>query len=213
MKDKDYILSLIDEGEHLHQDFKYQISDARKIARSISAFANATGGHLLIGVKDNGTVAGVKSDEEIYMIEQAAQMYCQPEKKVMFTIYKVEGKTVVKADIAEAADKPVKAVDDAGQWKAYYRVADENILASSLHVKMLSHDTDGDNAPSLINFTQREQTLIDYLANHGGITVTGLTRLLHCSRSSAEQLALNLHDMGIIDINYHAGTALLVSRE
>ena len=32
--------NLILEGEHEHQDFKYQISDARKIARSISAFAN-----------------------------------------------------------------------------------------------------------------------------------------------------------------------------
>lgn len=76
MKTKDYILQLIDEGEHEHQDFKYQISDAKKIARSISAFANNSGGRLLVGVKDNGHIAGVKSDEEIYMIEQAATMYC-----------------------------------------------------------------------------------------------------------------------------------------
>ncbi|MDY5609301.1 MAG: putative DNA binding domain-containing protein, partial [Sodaliphilus sp.] len=53
MKTKDYILQLIDEGEHEHQDFKYQISDAKKIARSISAFANNSGGRLLVGVKDN----------------------------------------------------------------------------------------------------------------------------------------------------------------
>ena len=65
MKQKDYILSLIEEGEHEHQDFKYQISDARKIARSISAFAKNDGGHLLVGVKDNGHIAGVSSDEEI----------------------------------------------------------------------------------------------------------------------------------------------------
>lgn len=213
MKGKDYILSLIEQGEHEHQDFKYQISDARKIARSISAFANNTGGHLLIGVKDNGVVAGVKSDEEIYMIEQAAQMYCQPEQKVLFKLFKVEGKTVVKADIAEADVKPVKAPDDSGNWKAYYRVADENIVASSLHVKMLKSDCDVDNAPSIINFTQREQTLIDYLSQHGGITVTGVTRLLHCSRASAEQLALSLHDMGILDIIYHNGAALLVGSD
>ena len=52
----------------MHQDFKYQITDARKIARSISAFANNSGGHLLVGVKDNGSIVGVSSDEEIYMI-------------------------------------------------------------------------------------------------------------------------------------------------
>ena len=39
LKTKDYILQLIDEGEHEHQDFKYQISDAKKIARSTAYFA------------------------------------------------------------------------------------------------------------------------------------------------------------------------------
>lgn len=40
IKGKFYIASLIEEGEHEHQDFKFAISDARKIARSLSAFAN-----------------------------------------------------------------------------------------------------------------------------------------------------------------------------
>lgn len=81
-KSRHYIQDLIEEGEHEHQDFKFQISDARKIARSISAFANNSGGHLLVGVKDNGKIAGVRSDEEIYMIEQAAEMYCRPAQRV-----------------------------------------------------------------------------------------------------------------------------------
>ena len=63
----DYIQRLISEGEHVHQDFKFEISDARKIAKSISAFANTEGGRLLVGVKDNGKIAGVRSEEEIYM--------------------------------------------------------------------------------------------------------------------------------------------------
>ena len=49
-----YIKSLISEGENLYQDFKYTINDSRKIAKSLSAFANTKGGRLLIGVKDNG---------------------------------------------------------------------------------------------------------------------------------------------------------------
>lgn len=40
----DYICKLIAEGEHQQQDFKFEISDARKIARSISAFSNTEGG-------------------------------------------------------------------------------------------------------------------------------------------------------------------------
>ena len=66
--EKDYIHRLIAEGEHIHQDFKFAISDARKIARSLSAFANTEGGRLLVGVKDNGAIAGGRSEEGIYMI-------------------------------------------------------------------------------------------------------------------------------------------------
>ena len=76
--DTQYIQKLASEGEHEHQDFKFEISDARKIARSLSAFANTGGGRLLVGIKDNGKIAGVRSEEEIYMIEAAASMYCQP---------------------------------------------------------------------------------------------------------------------------------------
>jgi predicted HTH transcriptional regulator len=75
---KSHIRRLIEQGEHQCLDFKFEISDARKIARSISAFANSNGGVLLIGVKDNGKIAGAQSEEEIYMAEAAAQMYCKP---------------------------------------------------------------------------------------------------------------------------------------
>ena len=79
LTDTDYIHALIAEGEHQQQDFKFEISDARKIAKTLSAFANTNGGRLLIGVKDNGKIAGVRSEEEKYMIEAAAQLYCVPE--------------------------------------------------------------------------------------------------------------------------------------
>ena len=63
---KDFLLELIEEGEHEHQDFKFAITDSKKISRSIAAFANNDGGRLLIGVKDNGSIAGMKGDEEYY---------------------------------------------------------------------------------------------------------------------------------------------------
>ena len=61
LTDTEYIHALIAEGEHQQQDFKFEISDARKIAKTLSAFANTDGGKLLIGVKDNGKIAGVRS--------------------------------------------------------------------------------------------------------------------------------------------------------
>ena len=206
-----YIQDLIAEGEHEHQDFKYQITDARKIARSIAAFANNSGGHLLIGVKDNGNIAGVRSDEEIYMIETAAQMYCRPEQRVSFKVYNINGKSVVKADIVEATEKPVEAPDDNGVWHVYYRVADENVLASRLHERILQNSVDkGAQDEDTITYSEREQVLLDYLRIHGGITLEGYMRLAHISEESAMQTVVTLHGMGVVTLQYHDGQCLIV---
>ena len=212
-KKSHYIQDLILEGEHEHQDFKYQITDARKIARSIAAFANNSGGHLLIGVKDNGNIAGVSSDEEIYMIEMAAQRYCRPEQQVAFKVFRINGKSVVKADIAEAQEKPVEAQDDNGVWHVYYRVADENVLASRLHERILSQETEVEetHTSGTISYSEREQVLLSYLRDHGGITLDGYMKLAHISEESATRIVVALHGMGVLDLQYHDGKCLIVA--
>ena len=102
LTDTEYIHALIAEGEHQQQDFKFEISDARKIAKTLSAFANTDGGKLLIGVKDNGKIAGVRSDEEQYMIEAAAGLYCSPEVNYTMQTYQVEGRSVLVVQIEES---------------------------------------------------------------------------------------------------------------
>lgn len=142
IKGKYYIEDLISQGEHDQQDFKFLISDARKIARSISAFANRRGGRLLIGVKDNGVPAGVRNEEDIYVVEQAAARYCRPSQEVTFTAFNVgHGVTVIRADIPQATARPVMACDTDGKWKAFYRVADENIVAHPLMVRAWQRKT------------------------------------------------------------------------
>ena len=106
LTDTEYIHLLIAEGEHQRQDFKFEISDARKIAKTLSAFANTDGGRLLIGVKDNGKIAGVRSDEEQYMIEAAAQMYCQPEVNYTMQTFQAEGRSVLVVQIEESQKNP-----------------------------------------------------------------------------------------------------------
>ena len=86
MDDKHYLLCLIREGEHQQQDFKYRVADACKLAKSVSAFANTDGGRLLIGVSDDGHLSGVRSEEEIFMMHQAAYKFCKPEPSVLFML-------------------------------------------------------------------------------------------------------------------------------
>ena len=58
-------------GESEVLDFKKTISSASKIAKTMSAFANHKGGTLLVGVNDNKTIAGVRSEDEKYMLDLA----------------------------------------------------------------------------------------------------------------------------------------------
>lgn len=132
--DRHYLLSLIREGEHQQQDFKYRVEDAVKLARSVSAFANTDGGRLLIGVRDDGFLKGVRSEEEIYMMHQAAFRYCRPEASIKFDTYKVEGRTIVVATVPRSDRRPVCAIDEEGRQRAYIRIADENIVASPVHI-------------------------------------------------------------------------------
>lgn len=124
-----HIYDLIAEGEHQQLDFKFEISDSKKIARTLVAFANTDGGTLLIGVKDNGNIAGVRSDEEYYMIEAASEMYCFPKVSFEAREWNLEGKIVLEITVNSSLDKPHKAPDKNDQMQVYIRVADENILA------------------------------------------------------------------------------------
>lgn len=134
MDDKQYLQSLINEGEHQQQDFKYRVSDALKLAKSVSAFANTDGGRLLIGVRDDGKMSGVRSEEEIYMMHQAAYRYCRPEASIKFDTYHIEGHTIVVATIPPSDKRPICIVDEDGKLRAYIRIADENIVASPVHL-------------------------------------------------------------------------------
>ena len=82
-----------------------------------------------MGVKDNGNIAGIRSEEEFYMIEQAAEMYCKPAQTVSQRLYCADGKYVLLVEIQPADSRPVMAQDDNYTWQSYYRIADENIVA------------------------------------------------------------------------------------
>ena len=204
IKGKYYIEDLISQGEHDRQDFKFMISDARKIARSISAFANREGGRLLIGVKDNGVAAGVRNEEDIYVVEQAAERYCRPSQRVEFTAFNVgSGATVIRAEIARTEGEPVFACDTDGVWKAFYRVADENILAHPLMVRAWQRKAAGGDGEMVFSFTEAESRLLELLDEASGqFAVRDIALRLHITTAAAEQLIVRLAAIDIIAFKY-----------
>lgn len=192
-----YIQKLISEGEHIHQDFKFAISDARKIAKSLSAFANTEGGRLLVGVKDNGKIAGVRSEEEIYMVEAAAKLYCRPEIELETHIYHIEGKDVLEVQINESTQKPIYALDENNHPWAYVRIKDENILASPIHLNIWKHDREEKRV--IITYTQREQQVLTILKQQGALTLGQCSKLTRMNRKQISRLLADFIRFGLIE--------------
>lgn len=192
-----YIAGLITQGEGLTLDFKHSITDSRKIARSLVAFANTAGGTLLIGVKDNGNITGVNTDEEYYMVEAASQLYCKPEVPFEVVKWEINGKTVLEVKVKPSKRKPHKAPDKSGVYKAYIRVNDENVLASPIQLKIWKAERS--RKPINLVFGLAENALIDYLKSHKTITIDHFSRIGFISKSEAETIFINLTAMGLIE--------------
>lgn len=195
-----YIRRLIQQGEHQTQDFKYCISDSKKIARSLVAFANTDGGRLLIGVKDNGRIAGVRTDEEYYMVESAAKLYSKPPVGFTTRQHAVEGKTVLEVMVEPSNDKPHFARDEEGKWWAYFRKDDENRLANKVMIEVWKRQQSREGI--LISYSDAERILLDYLENNQKISVSKYARIARLSYKSAEQIIINFRSLNILKDYY-----------
>ena len=208
MDDRRYLLNLIQEGEHQQQDFKYRVADACKLAKSVSAFANTYGGRLLIGVRDDGHLSGVRSEEEIFMMHQAAYKYCKPEASIKFDTYHVEGRTIVVATVPPSDKRPVCALDDeclrdgdsAGKSRkrAYIRIADENIVASPVHLALWREQQRPQGAMMTYNDTVRQ--LLN--AIQGQRTLNQIVRLSRLPRPKVITLLARLIRFGLVRWEY-----------
>jgi hypothetical protein len=195
------IKQMIAGGEGQHLDFKFEISDSKKIARTLSAFANSEGGTLLVGVKDNGKIAGIRSDEEYYMLEAAAQLYCKPEVGFSVRQWHADGKTILEANIEKSSTPPHFALSEDGRWLAYIRVRDENILANSIMIRVWKRL--GRPAGTYIRYSDKERILFDYLRDHDIITLSMFQRIARTNMYTAGNILVNLIVLNIITIRIH----------
>ncbi len=191
-----YVINLIKQGEHQTLDFKHSITDSKKIARAIAAFANTDGGTLLIGVKDNGAIVGVDSEEEYYMIEAAAQMYCKPEISFSIAKWTINGKAILEVVIKPSKKKPHKAPDKNGDFKAFVRFRDENLVATHIQLKIWKAEK---HRQSLrLTLSEKEKALLDHFKISPKITVGQFSRIAFISRIDAENTLVDLTVLGLI---------------
>ncbi len=192
-------------------DFKFEISDARKIAKTLVAFSNTVGGKLLVGVKDNGRIAGIRSEEEFYMIESAEAMYCKPPIDYKIKQWVIEGKTILEMDIPPGNDKPYYALSHQGKWLSYIRMQDQNLLVNGIQIRVWINQKR--NAGIFLEYKNAEEILLRHLKENESINLSQFCKIAGINRNRASDILVKLASMQIISIIFTEKQTYYMLRE
>lgn len=195
-----YIRKLIAEGEHQQLDFKFGINDSRKIARTLAAFANTDGGRLLIGVKDNGSIAGVRTEEEFYMVQAASEMYTRPVVPFEVKEWTVNQKRVLEIIVPAGKGTLHSAPVEKDDYLIYIRVKDENYPVNSVWLKAFKWKNL--KTGTFIRFTESEKFLLTYLETEATITQSKYCKLAKINSKTAENIIAGFIAIGMISIEF-----------
>lgn len=121
------IKSLIEQGENSSIEFKNASVKPDAIAKEIIAFANTSGGVILIGIEDDKSISGIddsKNWEEWTM--NIIRNNILPPLNIQFNILKIENKKIAVIEVPKGINKPYQALD--GNY--YIRIGSTNRIAS-----------------------------------------------------------------------------------
>lgn len=187
------IPDLITQGEGSRLEFKSTISTAARIARTLCAFANTGGGTLLIGVDDDGKIAGVRSEVgEMHKIEQATDFLVEPPLTISYRSVWVSGKLVLVIDVPESTDKPHYALDEQHHHRTIYvRAKDKSVPTNKL---ILEHEP----ADKALLRSPNVKTLLQFLRKNEHITADRMAKLVNISDYRASKLLRQLTEQGLL---------------
>jgi predicted HTH transcriptional regulator len=122
---------LVSQGEGSTLEFKRRATFPEKIIHEMIAFANTKGGILLLGIGDEGSLAGLKYPEDERHVMQEALKKVRPGLSYEETIIPISGtRTVIRYDIPESKTKPHCIIASDNVKTSYVRVDDKSIKAS-----------------------------------------------------------------------------------
>jgi hypothetical protein len=163
-----FILDLIAQGESEKVEFKSRLINENEIARVLTAFANTSGGYLLVGVDDNGLIIGL-SDEEANLTAKRLNKICNSIFTGYFEVRVINllGRNLVLAHIEKAPDH--SGIITTGTGEYFVRQGSINlkttIKAHKFYGGGRAHKKKGEQIIGFVAMsfrTEEEPALIDY---------------------------------------------------
>ena len=195
--------NLIATGESSFLEFKHKVASPEKIAKEMVAFANTKGGRILIGVDDNGDIAGIESYyEEEFWLKQAATDVCVPPIDIKIEMVHAGKKDVLVVEVPESESKPI-AIKGESKRTVYIRQEDENIIATDDRVEVLKNKTSTEGVT--FEYGEREQQLFRFLNEYGDITIERFSIISNITTYRAERILVDMASAGILDLYEQKG--------
>jgi len=192
---------LVSFGEGQNLEFKRKATFPEKIVREMIAFANSSGGTLLVGVDDDGLIPGLKyPDEESHVIRQALK-YCRPVLPINEKFIAIgNARSVIRYDIAESKKKPHYLINN-GLKNSFVRVADQSIKASR-EVKEIARRS-ARMRDVKFHYGEHEQLLMQYLDKNPTITLKEFMTLSKLKRFYASKKLVLLVLANVLRVTPH----------
>ena len=137
----------------------------------------------------------MRSDEEVHMLQAAAEMYCQPKVTLQYNEFVVLGKTVLEAVVTKNTEELVSAPDKNGDYKVYVRRHSQNILANGIYIQ--TWKLKKQSASVQIRFSATEKAFLELVKTHQPISFSQLKKHLKISSPKLNKLII---DFILIDI-------------
>ncbi|EAZ81547.1 AlbA family DNA-binding domain-containing protein [Algoriphagus machipongonensis] len=194
------VKSLASKGEGLKIEFKKKAAHPEKIVRELIAFANTSGGVLMIGVDDDGTVSGQRFiEEEVYVMEKAIRELIFPElsyELFTFSLNPKKGVAVFKVEFSP--DRP-HYLKENKKKQSYIRVADRSVQASMEVWEILRRG----KSPKDMVFTygRKEEVLLKALEENQKITLKEYSKLAKIPKFLASRTLVRLVLANVLKIH------------
>ena len=205
------VKKMIARGEGDLVEFKKKANHPDKIVREVVAFANSAGGHLFVGVADDGKIAGLMyPEEDEFELSKAFTELCKPQVKFDVEMVKLEdGKRILHYQVHEGEQKPHFAFLEKKHryGKAFIRLQDRSVQASPEMRKILK-ERKSYNKP--ISFEESTTALFKFFEKNKHITLSQYCELSGLNKKLASNKLVSLALSGALKILPREGEDLFL---
>ncbi|WP_420001505.1 ATP-binding protein [Acinetobacter sp. LF10] len=139
MSSDQQLLLEIQKGESKTLEFKQQLPKGQQIAKTLIAFANGSGGKLIVGVTDDRQLVGIQDDIFELQDKITSMIYelCAPQLAAQIYIENIDGVELLVVEVARGSLFPYYLKSVGREQGTYIRLGASNRVASPEHIQQL----------------------------------------------------------------------------